>query len=975
MANNPQWGTLTIEIPDFLEEARDSINNVAEFIVNVLDIVMVALQFVKGFLIAFLDPIIALVQSIIDDLNGLIRDIRQMGIYITGDWHLFEYPFTDLRGGYQEYERRMIARLTDKTDPTRPNVSSRTMVLGMFFYLSVDLEDIQQLIAFIMQLVAFFQQDWTSNILPSVTVTEMRYGLDTIGILTPTSMGNTFKTLADSGLSGDVPKVAQVRFKTYAPNKNQPFKPFPANALGPDGFAITVSTIPDGISLKYDKPRLNSNTEPGTVNTTEQVQPRDYGSVRGQDGKPVVLYGGSEMLSLPKALSYNAATKNNAPQTGKIRIYGATDSASNAPMPLELLGGTDGPYFQRTFWMDKSDVLFKSFTGEYSFNMRLDDMPYEGVVEVNEDGTVSIQPVLDSQGQKKRADTVFVRVATCNKKAIGKFKYDFGNAAITKLAAAPGYIIVPVSDGLALTDIGQWSQPKRITFPTVYTAQYMQAVQTALVVLVLCRPDLTPMDQLRQILTPQQIAKIDNGQLLIEGTAAQECGLESLTSLLNVIYDDVNGPIQQWQKSGEQPTDFRTDLIQRVRRFTQLLYDRTGPMPDVEKRIVDNTVALRSVTWREILDASPYTNADRYMDDRFLDATILESIDTSGYPGNQNDFGIALNPWCIGIPEADKMWNVSGMITGRAPGMFELSVGDKTVYKNSVPGDEVAAYLDTLPPNMKAIYEAKGMIDDSGNMVLDRATFQTIQATQPSHLEGSGDHSPVLVIDRSATEDSIASNSLTSNATITFTRSLITDYDNGILITEAQAALSMAGSIWKRSDDGEWIAIRFLDVMPGIDDFLTTVRNWAQAIKDSLKSIVDTMLKYIEWLQSRIMELQQLIRRINALIQSLLGFTFQIPACSGLMCYSNGTDGILADFVSAQDKPDDGALAYSAGVAMIVPTVPSFVYSLLQMLFQRTDGTPVAGQVLGGDPPPAGVPLQGLPGTPPPGGDVPPDVL
>ena len=93
------------------------------------------------------------------------------------------------------------------------------------------------------------------------------------------------------------------------------------------------------------------------------------------------------------------------------------------------------------------------------------------------------------------------------------------------------------------------------------------------------------------------------------------------------------------------------------------------------------------------------------------------------------------------------------------------------------------------------------------------------------------------------------------------------------------------------------------------------------------------------------------------------------------MCYSNGTDGILADFVSAQDKPDDGALAYSAGVAMIVPTVPSFVYSLLQMLFQRTDGTPVAGQVLGGDPPPAGVPLQGLPGTPPPGGDVPPDVL
>jgi len=117
-----QWGTLTFEVPDFMKDARDSINSVAEFLVTALDIALIALKLAKAFLIGLIDPIAALVNSLVNEIEGLLRDLQQLGIYITGDWKLLKWPFDELKGGFSEYERRMIARLTDQTDPTRPDL-------------------------------------------------------------------------------------------------------------------------------------------------------------------------------------------------------------------------------------------------------------------------------------------------------------------------------------------------------------------------------------------------------------------------------------------------------------------------------------------------------------------------------------------------------------------------------------------------------------------------------------------------------------------------------------------------------------------------------------------------------------------------------------------------------------------------------------------------------------------------------------
>ena len=105
MADIPagQWGTLQFQMPDFLEDARDAINDVADFLLTFLDIALAALQVVKAFAKSYLDPIAAIVQSIVDIVKAFIDSLKSIGLYITGDWGLMKYPFEDLKGGFQEY--------------------------------------------------------------------------------------------------------------------------------------------------------------------------------------------------------------------------------------------------------------------------------------------------------------------------------------------------------------------------------------------------------------------------------------------------------------------------------------------------------------------------------------------------------------------------------------------------------------------------------------------------------------------------------------------------------------------------------------------------------------------------------------------------------------------------------------------------------------------------------------------------------
>ena len=103
------WQTISLEVPDFLEPVRNAIDAFFSFLIRILDILLAVLELLKVFLTGLLDPLIALIEALRDLIEALLNDLRQLGIYIHGDFYALDGPdFQALKGGYLSYEARMV---------------------------------------------------------------------------------------------------------------------------------------------------------------------------------------------------------------------------------------------------------------------------------------------------------------------------------------------------------------------------------------------------------------------------------------------------------------------------------------------------------------------------------------------------------------------------------------------------------------------------------------------------------------------------------------------------------------------------------------------------------------------------------------------------------------------------------------------------------------------------------------------------
>ena len=291
-----KWGTVSFTIPDFLQEVRDAVNDFAELLLTFLEIANLALEFVKAFIKAFIDPLVAIIEAIIAAILEFLRSLKDIGLYITGDWALLGWPPEDLRGGFQGFERRMIARLTDRTDPTRPDVPSTTEVLGFFTYLSVDPTDFERLLNFIITLMKLFGLSFfpDSSSLPVPTIRAIKYGSGALGVDTSFQ----FKPL-DEALGKNVndapqppPQRCRVTWVTRPASQKHPLNPFPM--LGPSGYLVTVSTIPEGIPLKFARPRANTDQKPAGGVPGTGATPRVWGCDRPAWSSDLPLWRGRD---------------------------------------------------------------------------------------------------------------------------------------------------------------------------------------------------------------------------------------------------------------------------------------------------------------------------------------------------------------------------------------------------------------------------------------------------------------------------------------------------------------------------------------------------------------------------------------------------------------------------------------------------------------------------------------------------------
>jgi hypothetical protein len=432
------------------------------------------------------------------------------------------------------------------------------------------------------------------------------------------------------------------------------------------------------------------------------------------------------------------------------------------------------------------------------------------------------------------------------------------------------------------------------------------------------------------------------------------------------------------------PITFRQDLKARIQLAAHDIYSKTGPMPEMEAFIVSQTKWLRDATWRQVLQAghldrySSLSSTSSFPPNSFLDVTPWASLDDVTL-----SYGIARNPIsAVGGSEVigQRIMGNPEITWDRDPQMQTgtLGLSDETWAEFFLPDgvraffndDLLRSWLRECPAGLRAIYEQS--ITPEGDIVVsDELRPQLEQAAATGITVGSADLSPVFYFGPPGGDP----------FRLFYCRGLFVKSDiqtgqqenQGSLFQQAALTLRVAGAAIRRPlSDGEWIYIRWLDTVPGVEDFLATLANWVEAIRASLQSIIDTIRKYIEYIEARIVELQQLILRINSLLQSILGFMFQIPKCSVLTLLSTGTGGVLADLVQAENKPSDSPLAYGGGVAVVIPLFPSFAFLDLLLAFWKPEPGVSPSGFMGQDP----ATVQGIDGIPVvPPEPVEPDVL
>lgn len=174
-----QWGYIQVPkdnaIYDFLSQVKATTDPAFQLINLGLSVLNTILDFVSSLLIDITQPIKIALDALIALIEGLIRDLKSLGIYFTWDYDLFEDPITYLAGGYSSFESRSILKLLDKKDRTRPDFSDQSKVFCLTFFGGADPSGINRLIQKLNDLFSLFGATPTQNPSRSVSGLSVKY--------------------------------------------------------------------------------------------------------------------------------------------------------------------------------------------------------------------------------------------------------------------------------------------------------------------------------------------------------------------------------------------------------------------------------------------------------------------------------------------------------------------------------------------------------------------------------------------------------------------------------------------------------------------------------------------------------------------------------------------------------------------------------------------------------------------------------
>jgi len=939
------WQTGSLwEWPEELLAFKEIFSTIADFIITVLEIAVTILELVKAFMIGYLDPLFALVQFIIGEIENFIRDLQQMGVFLSGDWGLVNWPFEDLLGGYQAYERRMVSRFTDRTDPNRPDVSPSSQVLSLFLYSSVDATAVYQLYQLVRQFANLFNFTPSANPLPQCAGLKASYGNEDVGIF---GLAELFEGQFKSGFTGDPPQMVNLKWQ-LARTVRRPLGitvPLPP----PPGFLIEVSTVQEGLPVYFDR---GDQAQPTKVegNDGEQVEPRQSAQVMDPAGEqPLVVFGGADVLDISRDLEFNRYVDSDGNlKDGARRVYAKLNQSEPLPIPLDQLKLDDGTYLlQRTFIHRTGSVPTPGLS--YGASILYEDLPHAATISES-NGEVT----LEDDGQ---APVYYIRVSSIDKAVTqggdpgeDTFLYKFLLEG-TQLDS-PGQVralLPPTGSSTTAVSFASKSQvslPLEITVPSENTTSYLNSLATALAILVLSRSDLS------SIYDDDKISDEDRQAFLFgadtmdaegfhlrnwtqypqhAGSGGTATNLESFKALVaEVVRED--DPSVYFAKE-VTAVEFRGTLYQRCMDVARQLYTRSGPLSGaLEEMVVASTEELTTFKWS---DLNGTYGAE------FPEQTILESL----YPidptttEDQNGLGINLQSLFVGKSEQLQWFRDNRLLLGwdgeflsytQKPWPYILR-SEEVILRmlgRTFGEIETQRFEDWYTVFQEAQEDGRCFeVDGERKCWVPAKGRDSAPSTLPSAMKLSVEDFPVLYSDLDAVTELIGGWAVTC-------RGAFRVYNNGVLYDQAQVVLNIAVAAQSRAvNDTQWIALRWPGSWPPIERLTQTILNWMATIQEGVKAVTDALIAYINFIESRIIELQNLIRRIQAIIDSIV--LFEVPEASYLVTFSSGTDGTLTDFISADNKPQDSIANYGAGAVAVFPIIPAMGF-LINLMFPES---------------------------------------
>ena len=552
------WVQMKPGVPEQLQTFAEQIDSVATALLAILNIALTILNFVKAFLIGFLDPLIAILEAIISTIEGLLQDIRDIGIYYSGDLKI-EAPYKDILGGFSAYERRMLARLVNRADPTRPDFSGRTTAVAIFLYVNVDITNIQLIIRVIKLIKRFFgMREGRMQLYSKPVGLEVGYGNESTGIA-------GFKQLGQLLRREELPVSVQIRWRMASVIAGGVSYPMPA----PDGFLIEVSTLKEGLLIGWEAPISDPKTDGDGQET------RIGGVFVGEGGKAFRLYGGYDALS-GDLESLEALNSDGTRGPGKVWIYAFKSPAEATPIPLEALKQGDRYVFQRVFYVENSLTTTMVPGQGYQVTLNAEDMPYHA--EVVRDGSTGAASVtLDDDP----ATTLYVRVSAVSDAVTTStaFQYLVSPSDVIGRSALKQPVMVQASgSSVEESDKGPTSDAVVVCLPQV--AQYFDTVTAALIVMVLSRSDLPVSDTFRP------------------GYALTATGLEDLADTL--VPQMIRNPSDWFRKQPSDPQVFRRQVLYRCRNMANLMIRQSSTLgAAVEEHVVGLGEPLLDWQWSD----------------------------------------------------------------------------------------------------------------------------------------------------------------------------------------------------------------------------------------------------------------------------------------------------------------------------------------------------------------------------------------